>query len=163
MQWRTTNKYPVVVSFLPSKLILECLFVFLWLFCKNNGTKCIIYHHWYKMVHLFNSKRWMEVEWVIHIKKKTDLIKNELKLFSLSKKKENVFRTNFYEECIFLVKLSNLPCNHVKNDTITIAWNKKKKKKYLEAENATGVKIILTETNEEIKHFFAVHKTFFPN
>jgi len=46
------------------------------------------------------------------------------------------------------------------------SWKKKKtekKIKYLETENATGVKIILTETNEEIKHFSVVHKTFFPN
>jgi hypothetical protein len=64
----------------------------------------------------------------------------------------------------FLVKLSNLPPKHVKNDTTTMAWNiKKKNNKYLETENATGVKIILTETNEEIKHFSVVHKTFFPN
>jgi len=41
--------------------------------------------------------------------------------------------------------------------------NIKNKIKYLETENATGVKIILTETNEEIKHFFVVLKTFFPN
>lgn len=68
----------------------------------------------------------MGMKLFILIKKKTDLIKNELKLFSLSKKKENVFRTKFYEECIFLVKLSNLPPKHVKNDTITIAWSKKK-------------------------------------
>lgn len=62
----------------------------------------------------------------------------------------------------FLVKLSNLTPEHVKNDTITIARSKKNIK-YLETENATGVKIILTETNEEIKHFSVVHKTFFPN
>lgn len=66
----------------------------------------------------------------------------------------------------FLEKLSNLTLKHVKNDTITIVErkiSKKNKIKYLETENATGVKIILTETNEEIKHFFVVHKTFFPN
>jgi len=64
------------------------------------------------------------------------------------------------------VKLSNLTLKHVKNDTITIDERRKKLKnkiKYLETENATGVKIILTETNEEIKHFSVVHKTFFPN
>lgn len=66
----------------------------------------------------------------------------------------------------FLVKLSNLTLKHVKNYTITIVERKKNRKnkiKYLETENATGVKIILTETNEEIKHFSVVHKTFFPN
>jgi len=66
----------------------------------------------------------------------------------------------------FLVKLSNLTLKHVKNDTITIVERKKNRKnkiKYLETENATGVKIILTETNEEIKHFSVVHKTFLPN
>jgi len=64
------------------------------------------------------------------------------------------------------VKLSNLTLKHVKNDTITIVERKKNRKnkiKYLETENATGVKIILTETNEEIKHFSVVHKTFLPN
>lgn len=66
----------------------------------------------------------------------------------------------------FLVKLSNLTPEHVKNYTITIARSKNKKNnkqnkiKYLETKNATGVKIILTETNEEIKHFSVVHKTF---
>lgn len=35
------------------------------------------------------------------INEKSHLIKNELKLFSLSENRENVFRKKFNEECIF--------------------------------------------------------------
>lgn len=64
----------------------------------------------------------------------------------------------------FLVKLSDLTLEHVKNDTITmVQWEREREKrttrktiiinktKYLKTQNATGVKIILTETNEGMK------------
>lgn len=63
----------------------------------------------------------------------------------------------------FLVKLSNSTPEHVKNYTITVSQKNKNKNKYLETINATGLKIILTKTNEEIKYYSAIHKIFLPN